>query len=189
MQSCPKVQPGAIVQPAPMVRPVRKRPSSPRTQPSFKAALAALWLTAGAAAVAAADSPAPASAAGQAATDPGAGFTVGDVLARGGSRLGAAEMKAFIPGTQWYTSIVGKPYVLTVLPDGTWRGEAGRMPQFQGSWHIDDQGRYCSRLQSRSGVAVTADEACLHYFRAGGSYFVSTASDPAAEAIPQRRLE
>ena len=116
-------------------------------------------------------------------------FTVGDVLSRGGRKLTAAEMKAFLPGTRWYASIVGKPYVISILPDGTWRGEAGRLPQFQGGWRIDERGRYCSLLKARAGVEVTAEESCLHYFGAGTDYFVSTTSDPGAEATPQRLLE
>jgi hypothetical protein len=152
------------------------------------AAFAALVLAAGAAA---GDKPPPATAAAtpdSAASGSAASFTVGDVLSQGGQQLTAVEMKAFIPGTRWYTSIVGKPYVVTVLSDGTWKGEAGRLPQFVGDWRIDDQGRYCSRLRSRSGVAVTADETCLHYYRAAGSYFVSVSTAPASEAIPQRLL-
>ena len=152
---------------------------------------AALALATGAAS-AADKPPAPAAAKAMpenAASADAAGSTVGDILARGGKRLTSDEVKAFIPGTQWYTSIVGKPYVVTILPDGTWKGEAGRLPQFLGNWRVDDQGRYCSRLASRSGVSVTADEACLNYYRVGDDYFVSASTAPDTEAIPQRLLE
>ena len=64
---------------------------------------------------------------------PAGGFTVGDVLSRGGRQLSAAELQAFIPGTQWYTSIVGKPFVITILPDGTWRGEAAGVRNSRGA--------------------------------------------------------
>lgn len=164
----------------------------PKLQPYFSAAACAALMLAAGTAPAADKSPSPATAEGApdaAAGSSAAGSTVSDLLARGGNRLDAAEMKAFIPGTQWYTSIVGKPYVVTILPDGTWKGEAGRLPQFLGKWRIDDEGRYCSRLASRSGVAVTADEACLHYYRVGEDYFVSTSTAADAAALPQRMLE
>jgi hypothetical protein len=154
-------------------------------------ALAAILLSAsvGATAVGTAYAASTNAAAAPASNGPASAFTVGDVLSRGGRQLTAAEMKAFLPGTQWYASIVGKPYVISILADGTWRGEAGRLPQFHGSWHVDERGRYCSVLKSRAGVAVSSEESCLHYFGAGDNYFVSATSDPGAEATPQRLLE
>lgn len=132
-------------------------------------------------------SPAAIANAGRAAAP--AVLTVKNVLDRGGKQLNAEEMKAFIPGTQWYASIVGKPYVVTNHPDGTWRGEAGRLPPFQGTWRIDGSGRYCSRLTERSGIAVTAEESCLYYFKVGSDYFVSNERDPSTDVMPQRLLK
>jgi hypothetical protein len=127
------------------------------------------------------------SAAGESAAPVGR-LTVEGVVARGGRQISAVEMQEFIPGTQWYASIVGKPYVVTNRPDGTWRGEAGRLPPFQGTWRIDGSGRLCRMLTERGGVAITAEESCLFYFKVDSDYFVSGERVPSSEVVPQRLL-
>ena len=126
----------------------------------------------------------------KAATAPAAAsrMTLGELMAKGGKRLTAAEMKelhtgAAIRGSSQYGDWARKQGANGKFTGQSARYMGGTVPIF-GDWRIDDQGRNCSLFRSQSG----AKENCSFYYSLNGKYFTTPGESPADSAVLEDRL-
>ncbi len=110
--------------------------------------------------------------------------TVGELIDKGGRRLGQQEFRTLFSGANVKgTSTINPNVTAETLykTDGTLEGFAssgvGRGVQYWGNWSIDEQGEFCSQLQI-TGQGPT--KSCGFLFELRGTYYASIKDEKSA---------
>jgi len=100
-------------------------------------------------------------------------LTVGDLLAKGGRQLNAAQVKTALAGAVMEGVAGNMSWREMSFPDGKVTGQSkmseGLVIDYQGSWWVDEQGRRCwMNSQQRSPAP-----ACVYLYFLDGSYYAA----------------
>ena len=115
-------------------------------------------------------------------------MTVGDLKAKGGKRITAAEMKELHTGATIRGSNQFGNWTRKQGADGKYSGQnaqyMGGTRSFNGDWRIDEEGRNCSLNRAQFG----AMEACSFYYSLDGKYYTVSGENPSDSAVLEDRL-
>jgi hypothetical protein len=109
--------------------------------------------------------------------------TVGDLLDKGGVRLGAAEVKqvlngATVTGLQASNNL---PFKLTHKEGGNAEGHGSTTAMYvSGTWSINNEGQVCTNLRSNSGTRLGT---CSYYFKLDNSYFIAPSDEKVSSLL------
>lgn len=104
--------------------------------------------------------------------------TVADLLSGGGKRLTRDEVTSLLSGATESGPQIGFPQITfetTHKTDGTttgWAQGPNVDVRVNGTWKVDDQGRFCRDLRNTRGQKV---QGCAFYFVHEGTYYAAQA--------------
>jgi hypothetical protein len=114
--------------------------------------------------------------------------TVGDVLDRGGKRVGRDDLVALVSGATISGSQVGRPQTTFEnihRPDGTASGRAldrsvqfGGQLTYDGTWSVDERDQVCVEFRNNRGNTF---KSCTVWYVLDGTYYSAGTDDRRAE--------
>ena len=100
-------------------------------------------------------------------------MTVGDLLAKGGRQLNAAQVKKLLTGSVMEGAVGTTDLREMSFPDGKVTGQSkqidGHVIDYEGSWWIDEQGRRCWANERQRNP----DPSCSYFYLLGDRVYAS----------------
>lgn len=120
---------------------------------------------------------------------PATTMTVGELLARGGKQLPAADVKSLFTGAVVEGTDGGSNWRERNAGDGDVTGQSfmsgGQPIHYQGTWWVDENGRRCWANSRWSGSGPS----CMYYYILGGKYYASeSAGTVAGGSLVERKI-
>lgn len=109
---------------------------------------------------------------------------LGEILDKGGQRLDATELKAFLSGATISGKSMRPPteFEMNYASDGVANGRifgirVDQAPGMTGTWKVDDKGQICVDLMTMTFGAV---KGCSSYYKLGNVYYQAASDDRGA---------
>ena len=101
-------------------------------------------------------------------------MTVGELLSKGGKRLGGEELTKLVSGSEVSGVSATNPnttFEASYKRDGTLEGSifAARRIYLWGKWSVSERGEICTDFQTQSSAVPV--RVCAPYFELGGKYY------------------